>query len=274
MRAILIWLFLAIMALSAELKIASFNVENLFDGKEQGSEYKDFRYPRWNDTLYHIKLEKIAAILREINADIIALQEIENDKVLADLAAISGYEYRVFSSTKGAPIGLGLLSRIKPAWVREFSVPRFKTRNVLEAMFFVDGASFSVFNVHFPAYNGGRGVPAAKEAAKVVARVAPRALNSIIMGDFNSPYGAQFILKGLLKNGEYKDLWDFIKDPKERYSHLGGQSFRAIDHILLSKGFFTKHSGLSFVKFLVFKDDRYKNYSDHLPIIAHIKVAK
>ena len=39
-------LFFAVFAAGAELKIATFNAQNLFDAKNDGSEYRDFRYHR------------------------------------------------------------------------------------------------------------------------------------------------------------------------------------------------------------------------------------
>ncbi|BCX79125.1 endonuclease/exonuclease/phosphatase family protein [Campylobacter sp. 19-13652] len=276
MRAVFAWLFLVACMFGAQLKIASFNVENLFDGREQGSEYKDFRYPKWNASLYEIKLAKIVSVLRELDADIIGLQEIENAQVLALLAKKAGYEYYYFSSTERAPVGIGILSRVPYVGVKEFSVPRFKTRNILQTIFFVDNVSFSVFNAHFPAYNHGKGKQASIEAKKTMSLAVRGAQNAIILGDFNSPYGSKFVLKNLIDYKGYTDLWKYIKDPKERYSHVAGASYRAIDHILLSDEFFKKNSGVWFEDFYVFKKQVVgaKDYSDHLPIVAVIKVGK
>lgn len=276
MRAVFIWLFLAVWLFGAQLKIASFNVENLFDGRDDGSEYKDFRYPKWNASMYEIKMAKIVAVLHELDADIVALQEIENKQVLESLANKTGYKYFYFSSTHKAPVGIGILSRIPYVGTKEFSVPRFKTRNILQTIFFVDNVSFSIFNAHFPAYNNGKGKQASIEAKKTMNLAVRGAHNAIILGDFNSPYGSKFVLKNLIDHKGYVDLWRYIKDPKERYSHVVGQNLRAIDHILLSKEFFKKNSGVWFDDFYVFKNQipGVKNYSDHLPIVANIRVGK
>ena len=74
-------LFISLSFGASELKIATYNVENLFDDKIQGSEYKDFKNGSWGAKQYSHKLNQIATVLLDLDADIIALQEIENEGV-------------------------------------------------------------------------------------------------------------------------------------------------------------------------------------------------
>ena len=73
-------LFFSVFAAGAELKIATFNVQNLLDAKNDGSEYKDLVVGKseWNEKKASAKFKAVSAKIKELNADIIALQEIEN----------------------------------------------------------------------------------------------------------------------------------------------------------------------------------------------------
>ena len=113
MRKILAILLFFTFAFASELKIATYNVENLFDAKVQGSEYNDFKNDNWNAEKYSFKLEKTVDVLKRLDADIVALQEIENPEVLKDLAQKSGYKsYKFSKSDKNSPFGVAVLSRI------------------------------------------------------------------------------------------------------------------------------------------------------------------
>ena len=80
-------LVFAVFAAGTELKIATFNVQNLFDAKNDGSEYKDFVVGKseWNEKKANAKFKAVSAKIKELNADIIALQEIENEAILKEL---------------------------------------------------------------------------------------------------------------------------------------------------------------------------------------------
>jgi len=95
-------------ASAAELKIASFNVQNLFDGKDDGTEYADLKIGRgsWSEQKYERKLQEIANEISALNADILGLQEIENEAVLKALAQKAGYKFYAFSRAQTAPAGV------------------------------------------------------------------------------------------------------------------------------------------------------------------------
>ena len=85
-------------ASAAELKIASFNVQNLFDGVNDGTEYADFEIGRggWSEQKYERKLQAVADEISAFNVDILGLQEIENEAVLKALAQKAGYGFYKF----------------------------------------------------------------------------------------------------------------------------------------------------------------------------------
>ena len=123
MRVLVALIFLFSLLFSSELKIATYNVENLFDDKISGSEYSDFKSNRWNSAKYQQKLRKISRVLRELNADVVALNEIENENVIKELANLSGYKFYKFATLKGSPVGLGLLSKYRISDSEIYVVP-------------------------------------------------------------------------------------------------------------------------------------------------------
>ncbi len=66
------------------LKIASYNVENFFDLNYDKTEYNEYipnNKSAWNQRNFNIKLENIVKIIEDLDADIIALQEIEHENL-------------------------------------------------------------------------------------------------------------------------------------------------------------------------------------------------
>ena len=66
-------------------KIASYNVENLYDLEFNGTEYPEYipnTVFRWNKQNFTIKLRNISQVIKDLEADIVALQEIESKKEL------------------------------------------------------------------------------------------------------------------------------------------------------------------------------------------------
>ena len=85
---VLLPLFVSLILNAQMLKIATYNVENLFDLKKSGYEYKEYvpnSRSNWNKKTYKIKLKNIAKVIKNIDADIIALEEIESLQALKDL---------------------------------------------------------------------------------------------------------------------------------------------------------------------------------------------
>lgn len=261
MRNIAIFLLLFVNLFSSELKIATYNVENLFDGVNNGNEYPDFKIGKsnWNNAQYLKKISNITDVIKSLDADIIALQEIENEGVIKKLAGMSGYENYAFSISKNSPFGVGILSKIKFVGTKEFNIKEIKTRNILRADFEIEGAQFSLFTTHFLSMaNSERD---RKINAKFLARSVDGAKNAIILGDFNSEYSPRSLLEPMVKEQNLVNLWKFI-GARDRSSHISG---RAIDHILLGEWFFD-NGNLSYKdgSFGVFKSRL--NKSDHSPV--------
>lgn len=274
MIRILLLIFSFAMLFGGELKIANFNVENLFDGQNNGSEYPDFIIGKsnWNNEKYIKKLEKISFIIRDINADIVALEEVENKNVLENLAKKSGYEFYEFSKNKNSPFGVGIISKIKIQKSSFLRLKQIKSRDILKADFEFEGEKFSIFVNHFPAAKNP--LRDRKIAARALETELKGVKNAIAIGDFNTDYGSKSLLNDIIRKQNFVDLWKFMPTNK-RISHISG---RAIDHVLLSSDFFDKkeleYKNSSFgvykpgITSTVFGNKN--RYSDHYPIFFTI----
>ena len=275
MRALFALVFAVLMAFASEISIATYNVQNLFDCKDDGSEYPDFKSStsKWDCEAASSKLKRTRQVIDAINTDIIALEEVENEQVLRALVDGSEYKFIAFSKAKNSPVGLALVSKIKPSGSEIFEVPNVKTRNILKVIFEVDGKKFSVFVNHFPAYKNG--INMQKKAERTLRAALGNEQNAIVLGDFNSPYGQKSILNDIIATRGFYDLYSFLA-PKDRYSHAVHGKKRAIDHVLLSSSFMA-NGDLSYVdgSFEVFKpsfvvDERgfakSDLYSDHFAL--------
>lgn len=265
MRVLVALIFLFSLLFSSELKIATYNVENLFDDKISGSEYSDFKSNRWNSAKYQQKLRKISRVLRELNADVVALNEIENENVIKELANLSGYKFYKFATLKGSPVGLGLLSRYRISDSQIYVVPDVKTRPILMSRVEFEGHSIEFFIAHFPAAKNHLKHRIA--AANTMKKAVKNSKNGVILGDLNSNYGYKFLLNGL---DGWTNLWEFLPS-YQRSSYKNGKS--AIDHIILSKDLMGKNLRYKDGSFGVFKanfmDD---SYSDHYPLYATLSL--
>ena len=275
MRVVFALFFTILVAFASEISIATYNVQNLFDCKDDGSEYLDFKVgvSKWDCEAADSKLQRTRQVINALNTDIIALQEIENEQVLKALVGGSEYKFIAFSKAKNSPVGLALISKIKPSGSEIFEVPNVKTRNILKVVFEVEGKKFSVFVNHFPAYKNG--INMQKKAEKTLRTALGKEKNAIILGDFNSPYGQKSILNTIIATRKFYDLYKEL-EPKDRYSHAVHGKKRAIDHVLLSPSFMA-NGDLSYVdgSFEVFKPSFVVNehgfaksdlYSDHFAL--------
>jgi endonuclease/exonuclease/phosphatase family metal-dependent hydrolase len=196
-----------------EIKISSYNVENLFDLETTGGEYPIYRKGsnNWNIDTYLKKLNNIATVISAINADIIALQEVESQKALNDLNNTlrhhkSGYKYKVFGKNgERTNTATCLLSRhpIIRSFTHKVNLEgKSFTRPILQATVLIDEKELIVFVVHWPSKRGkeSKRVTTAKKVMEIVNGLLPNS-EYIILGDFNSDYDeAQNLLSDDLDN--------------------------------------------------------------------------
>ncbi|MFA6188025.1 MAG: endonuclease/exonuclease/phosphatase family protein [Sulfuricurvum sp.] len=205
------------------MKIATYNVENLFDMNDDGNEYEEYipnTSSGWNDAMYRTKLRNTAQVIHDIGADIIGLQEIESETALKDLKAELNrqglyYPHYAFARAKNTTVAVALLSRypITSALSRSVGANR-GYRDILEAKININGKSLRVFVNHWKSKSGPESMRV--QSAKVLKKRLEE-LDAdepfLLIGDFNS---------------HYEEYRTFVKSRK----HNDTEGITGINHIL------------------------------------------
>ncbi|MFO7780493.1 MAG: endonuclease/exonuclease/phosphatase family protein [Spirochaetia bacterium] len=176
------------------ITILSYNVQNLFDATDDGSEYAEFDPERgaWTAEAADAKASRIARVIRRAvhgGPDVLCLQEVEHGRVVADLARDHlrrrGYRYAAVSETPGSAVEVALLSRLPIGEARVHAPVRGWPRRqpdgeeagailrpVLEVRLETEGGPLHLFVNHWKSKSGGarETEPARRAAARVVAR--------------------------------------------------------------------------------------------------------
>jgi endonuclease/exonuclease/phosphatase family metal-dependent hydrolase len=184
------------------ITVMTWNVHNLFDGKDDGYEYAEFRQSSgWSAEKFMGRINTLSAAIGTLNPmpDIIVLQEIESLEVLKTLALAlpSGYSWSHFANNHGAAVGLGIMSRFpitEESRVHSITINGETTpRPVLEARIYAEGGEFVIFACHWKSKIGGDDATenVRRAAAKVILRrirelwESEPGLGVIVAGDLN-----------------------------------------------------------------------------------------
>jgi len=206
-------LLLPLLLFSKPFKVATYNVENLFDAKFQGTEYSDYIPGKhnWNKRMVEIKLDHTAEVICDLDADILGLQEIENsiifESLLKRLKRVGcEYRYAAITHKKGAPIQVALLSRYPITHQKELQVSYSPfVRNILEVEVNVEGNPLTLFVNHWKS-KSRKGVESKriKYAKTLQKRILSLPANReyIILGDLNSNYNAHLTLDKRLDDSD------------------------------------------------------------------------
>lgn len=299
-----LWLFLPLFLGAFEFKVATYNIENLFDARKEGNEYKEYTPHTkhgWNELMVEKKIANIARVIKDMDADIIALVEVENKEILEVLNKALGnkqYPYLFYPRKKSrVSIETALLSRF-PIVKTDSLFLKDQPRGIHKVSLNVGADVLDVYINHWPAMREK------EEERLVYARALTQELSQnrgreyILMGDFNSPlevqkdeWGKAFV-EGLSANTHSTlfNLW-YELPHNRRYSHSYGKKRSALDHIMIpqslddGKGIeYTKGSFAPFIKtYMLLQDGTPKRweisergkgkhqgegYSDHLPLTA------
>lgn len=141
--------------------VATWNVQNLFDATQDGTEYPEFDPRRgWNQARFELRAGRLAKALEGLapgGPELLALQEVENARVVEDLCTRwfppGAYPYRVTGRQPGSPVQTALLSRHPFGPVTEWSLG--EGRSVLEAWFGTEPQRLVVFVVHWKSRRDG-----------------------------------------------------------------------------------------------------------------------
>ena len=213
MRFLTIFILLLSLLQGEELlKIATYNVENLFDLKKNGYEYKEYipnTQAKWNQKNYKLKLKNISRVIKDINADIIGLQEIESLQALKDLRFElkrqgTYYKYYSIANYKNTTVKVALLSKIPFIYTHEIAVQSsYRYRNILEAKFKIGKQDLYILVNHWKSKSGPESMRIVS-AKKIYKRVRELGLdkNIIVLGDFNSDYKENILFKRKRKHND------------------------------------------------------------------------
>ena len=294
MLRLIVLFLLPFFVYATTFKVASYNVENLFDDLRNGTEYDDYIPGKhnWTSRMVEIKLNQLAEVICDLDADIVALQEVENDAILQRLQKRlrrvgCPYPYRAVTQKKKTAIQVALLSRFPIVNRRELRVNYSeRDRNILEATVMIEGHPLTIFVNHWKSKSRSgtesRRIRYAKALMKRI-NALPKGREYLITGDLNSHYdeyrvlskrlddsggrtGVNHILK-TIKNGELITEQEILQDrsgshynlwlelsPAKRWSHKYYGRRGSIDHILLPQSLFDG-KGIDYVNnsFAVFK---------------------
>lgn len=211
------------------LRIASYNVENLFDAQDDSLKRDEGFLPEsarhWDNWKVHEKVNKTAKVIRSIGGweppGLIGLMEVENREVLKKLKYSpplrpAHYEMVHYPSPDERGIDVAALyqpTKLKLMHSRAVPVPlpkSDKTRDILllSMRWKITGDTLHVLYCHWPSRYGGRQATIVKRKQ---AALSTRRIMDSLRNRFKDPY--------VLILGDFNDHWH----NKSLYEHLGAR---------------------------------------------------
>lgn len=155
------------------IKILNWNLETFFDGEFDGNEYKEFSCESygWNKEKYIQRLERLAKVIKQSDADIVIMQEVEKKEQLHDIYnrldfnfnPSKNYNYGCFTKNDDSSIGLALISRIPVLNasihnidVKTESSAQPSLRPIFRVNFNIEGKNFAILVNHWKSKSGGQ----------------------------------------------------------------------------------------------------------------------
>jgi len=297
-----------------KIRIATFNCENLFarykfrEGREtlapNGFTINDLAFDIYDETSKQLT----AKAIKEVNADIICLQEIESLPVLERFNSrfLGGmkYKYRMLiDSHDPRYIDVAILSRYPFGRIKTYRHERNKnntwwlfSRDCLETDVDIQGETLTVYVNHFKSMIGGRDETKERrlEQTQKVAEIIDKRWKAknykgifTVLGDFNDYIDSNTSLEPLIHHPGLVNTTDGLSDD-EKWTHYwaSGNEYRQLDFILLSKKLASINPSKLQVmrKGLPFRAEKYigerfegvgENHpkaSDHVPIFIDLKL--
>ncbi len=302
-----ILLFLSAISCAAEqkktLRIATYNVENLYDRYDNPYSSKDSRVDQNTSPKPARELYALSKVIKSINADIIALQEVENRGFLSEFNSSYlrelKYKYVVLieanssKTSRGRGIDVAVLSRVPVYSATTFQHHKFplnKKKNS-KASFSRDFLHVKLMPENFPEINlfvlhpisklGGvyahyRRIAEAKGAAAVVIKELGKEKDPwiVIAGDFNDSPTSESLKHYLNIPGiPLKRIPAYDSKKKEFTFYSKGDSYppSVLDHILVSK---PVENALVSTTAEIWNDKTAESASDHRPVYITLRNGK
>lgn len=289
--AVLAWLLLVMLPLATaaaqdgrRLRIACYNVENLFDVFDD-----PYTQDERTDVKPREQVEALAAAIRRVDADVVALCEVEQEGLLRamvyEFLPQMGYEYIAAGDTNSAHgIRLGVISRYPIARLASYRFRRLRlegdprtwrfARDLTHATIQLkDGLSLELFAAHFKSKLDSADDPqsahwrlaeatAARQIIDELLNQNPQALVALV-GDLNDSPDSPPLSK-LLAGGRLIDAHASLP-ASQRITYLRKPFRGTIDYILVSPALAAKQVPGSA---RVLDDPALLAGSDHAPIVA------
>ncbi len=181
-------------------KIASYNLENLFDLANDGTEYPEYiPYTGygWTRDIANVKYTNIARVIKDLGGDIVALQEVESKKALVTLQnklKDSGidYPYSGIANSRATSVKCAVLSKFPIVEKEEIPVNQVDheiARNILKITLDIEGNRIILFINHWKSKQGPESmrITYAKALKREIDKLKKDA-DFVLIGDFNSNY--------------------------------------------------------------------------------------
>ncbi len=258
------------------LRIASWNLENFFD------RYNDpYRNDQSSRATTPQRQARMAAVLRELDPDLVAVQEVENRFLLERFVhkhlPDSGYQVVLIEGNDDRGIDVGLLSRLPVRSSTSYRHRRFRAANGREYNFRRDllrveisaPMRFDVFVAHLKSQRGDHGAELirtaeAEEIARIVREEAAEhaSYRAVLLGDLNEKPGGN-TLRTLTEAGLIDTMAHTRKATFHQRPHRGRLDYALVTHALRDH----VHSA-RIVDHLPGHD--LKKCSDHFPLLLEV----
>lgn len=246
-----------------KIRIATFNTENLFvrykfrEGRvslaTNGFTRNDFAFLSYSGSSKKITAQAI----KEVNADIICLQEVENmfalEKFNSQYLAKLKYKHRILIDSHDLRfIDVAFLSRYPINYIITYRNLRNKknttwlfSRDCLELEFKINGKELILYGNHFKSMMGGRDntkerrLEQVEKVAEIITeKWKPKNYdgNFIVLGDFNDYIDSNTSLNPLINHEGLANTTENMNE-EQSWTHFwaGGNEYRQLDYILVSK---------------------------------------
>lgn len=213
----------------AQTRVAFLNCQNLFDTintpDTDDGEFSVNGSRKWDSKKYFSKVTALSEVLKELNADVLGLCEVENREVVEDLAKASGGEYNIvhYESRDSRGIDVCLLYRdnIFEVVESEMLFENLAPRGILKVAMKSHDERFILYVAHLPSQRGGA---SAKQKRQEIIKALESDVgqniggNLIVMGDMNTEpitlAGTTNLATPLAKKGLgsycYRGVWSML----------------------------------------------------------------
>ena len=241
------------------LCVASWNVQNLFDAKSDGTEYEEYTPSSgWNQSAYESRLTGVRRVLDDLppSSDyILVLNEIEGSDVVEDIIKSNDLiklSLRFYACTEEpeSPIQIAVASSLPIVSAHVHSTEE-GLRPILEVGFETEGGKVFVLACHFKSNVGGvvetagQRLLAASTAAQIARNLEAENPGALVLmcGDMNEEcFGGQVMsdtgplpCSGEFERGQWYNFWresEALPWPGGSYWYDG--TWRSYDNILIS----------------------------------------